>query len=761
MVLGMNIQRIIRRAKLAFRLLIPRWAELYYVRDLKRSGLFDRQFYRSTNPTLHPLFKRFPERHFVQYGERLGLWPNPDFSPPAYLRHNPDLDGQALSPFQHYVRYGRHEGRLTKDIPQELVASDIDTPKLRALAGQKAAHAIVIHVYYPDLWDEFSQILKAVSFDYDLYVTLTWRGPESEKLQAQIEAGFPSAKVVLVRNHGRDIFPFLLLVNAGWLDGYEAVCKLHTKKSPHRSDGEEWRRHLIAGVLGGENLTQRLEKFKADPKAAFWVADGQHFTGTEWWGSNFDKVASVLRRVEIGCDPAHLSFPAGSIYWAKPLMIDMIRSLHLSEDLFEPETGQTDGTLAHAVERALGALAEAADMRIRQTSEIAQQEAARKPKTPDFVSAFYLPQFHPVPENDAWWGKGFTEWVSVTRAKPQFAGHAQPYLPTDLGFYDLRLTDVMGQQADMARKAGINAFCVYHYWFDGQRILEEPIDRLLQRPEIDFPFYLCWANEAWRRNWDGMSGEVLLDQPYSAGFEKKLAKSLVRYFNDPRYQRPDGKRPRFVIYRPEDLPNPAMNIARLREAWKELGVGDVELGAVRFHVPGQHPVQSDVFDFWIEMPPHGVVGEAEYLFGGPQGNQMPTDVSPGFSGLAYDYRRLPERTTGAEYLRTLPPTTIAGIMPSWDNTARRGTTGHIAWGANPATFEKWLRLLCRKRLSTSYRGELFINAWNEWAEKAVLEPNAIHGHAYLRVLERVIGDQEHINASETAENVKRISVAAR
>ena len=735
----MSMKRIIRRAKLAQRLLLPPVGELAYIREMKRSGLFDRQFYLSTNPALHWLFRKFPERHFAQLGERLGLWPNPDFSPAAYLRHNPDLAALPMPPFRHFVNYGRHEGRLTKEVPQDIVVSGIATPKLRPVAGPKAAHAVVVHVYYPEVWEEFAETLRRVPFDFDLYVTLTWRGAESVALQAGIEAAFPGARVVPLRNHGRDIFPFLHLVNSGWLDGYQAVCKLHTKKSPHRTDGEDWRRHLVGGILEGEGLELRLKRFKADPEAAFWVADGQHFTGGEWWGANYQTVASVLRRVEIGCDPGHLSFPAGSIYWMKPLMVDMIRALNLTEDLFEPESGQTDGTLAHAIERALGYLAEAAGMRIVQATQLDDARPPAPADRPNFVSAFYLPQFHPVPENDAWWGKGFTEWTSVTRARPQFSGHVQPYMPADLGFYDLRATEVMGQQAALARTAGIDAFCVYHYWFDGKRMLEAPVDRLMQRPDVDFPFYLCWANEAWRRNWDGLSGEVLLDQPYAPGFERALAESLVPYFNDPRYQRPDGMRPRFMIYRPEDMPEPAKNIARLRRAWRELGVGDVELGAVRFHVPGDHPVAADVFDFWVEMPPHGVVGEDEYLLGGPQGNRMPADVPPNFEGLIYDYRRLPERTTSAAYLRGLPYNTIAGAMPSWDNTARRGTKAHIAWGANPATFERWLRTICAKRLPRSYRGELFLNAWNEWAEKAVLEPSALHGRANLDALSRVIG----------------------
>ena len=208
-------------------------------------------------------------------------------------------------------------------------------------------------------------------------------------------------------------------------------------------------------------------------------------------------------------------------------------------------------------------------MRTFETGELDRPAApAPPPPAPAYVSAFYLPQFHPMPENDAWWGKGFTEWTAVTRARPNFAGHVQPLLPADLGFYDLRVPETMGAQWRLAEAAGIDAFCVYHYWFDGRRLLERPLDGLLARPDVPFRFYLCWANEAWRRNWDGLSGEILIDQSYGEGFEAGLAASTLPYFADPRYARPDGRRPRFVVYRPTDLPDPA---GQRRAAARRLG----------------------------------------------------------------------------------------------------------------------------------------------------------------------------------------------
>jgi len=732
----------LNRALRLFRVMILTPAERSFLREIRKSGLFDRVYYRGAYPGLHPVYQRFPEHHYIAFGESMGFRPNPDFSPLAYLRYNPDVAAIGLSPFRHYINTGHRETRITKEMPDVVTMPDIDIPVLRFDVDRpKAPQAIVVHIYYPELWEEFRDTLRRVDVAFDLYVTLTWRGEESRALKAEIEAEFPAAWVMAVPNRGRDILPFLTLINAGALDGYRAVAKLHTKKSPHRTDGDLWRRHLIAGILPDSGLAAKLEAFLADTAAAFWVADGQHYTGKEWWGSNIDRTRQILARVEIQMPEDTLSFPAGSIYWTKPLMIRMLKALALHADLFETETAQVDGTLAHAVERVLGFLPMAAGQTIRQASQIGPdattpvpRDDAPHPVRPRLISAFYLPQFHPTRENDAWWGKGYTEWRAAIATPSCFAGHLQPMLPTDLGYYDLRATEVMGAQAALARQAGVDAFCVYHYWFDGRRVLEAPLDRLLARPEIDFPFYLCWANESWRRNWDGLSGEVLLEQTYRPGFEAALAADVARYMRDPRYLRPDGVRPRFVIYRPEDMPDPAGSIGRLRAAFRDEGLGEVELGAVSFHVAGENPVDPAVFDFWIEMPPHGLVEGPDYLFGGPGGNRMPVEVNGRFTGLIYDYRAAARRSLGEAHRAALPVNTIAGIMPGWDNTARRGLRAHIAHGANPASFQLWLDGLLRHRIAGSYRQELFVNAWNEWAEKAILEPSQTFGTGYLDVL---------------------------
>ena len=794
----------LRRGVRLVRFAAPDPMTAWRVRAIRRSGLFDRTFYLGVNPGLHPIYRAFPERHYVLFGERIGLRPSEAFSPEAYLAQNPDLKGQR-SPFTHYVRHGHAERRVARDPSIDPAAPGDRPPVLRPPQEPPGSDlAAVVHVFYPDLWDEIRDALRASGLPLDLFVTIAERGAASRELARRIADEWPEARVVRMPNRGRDILPFVHLVNAGLLEPYRAVCKIHTKRSPHREDGDVWRRHLIAGLLEPEHAAARLDAFLADPEAAFWIADGQVYEGRVWWGVNEARVTALLRRIEVLADGRALRFPAGSMYWVKPVMLEMVRGLRLRPEEFEIEQAQLDGTLAHALERAMGFVASAAGMAIRQTSEVdagrgagsgrdaadagapagrggeagaprgpgrsdpaalaaariewpAAEPLRRRPggassgpsaeprpdaapplRTPSYVSAFYLPQFHRTPENDAWWGLGYTEWTAAARARALFEGHAQPTLPTELGFYDLRRTEVMGEQAALARGAGIDAFCVYHYWFGGpdggRRMLQAPMDALLQRPEIDFPFYLCWANEPWRRNWDGLSGEVLLDQSYAPGFEAALAESAAPLMRDPRHRRPDGKRLRFVVYRPEDMPDPAGAALRLREAFAAQGLGEIELGAVRFHVAGEHPVPEDAFDFWIEMPPHGLVRPEDVLAGSSGEPRLPFELPADFAGLVYDYAAAAARAADPARADALPANTMAGVMPAWDNTARRGLDAHIAYGAHPAAFRAWLRGLSRHRLARSYRGEVMVNAWNEWAERAVLEPSEQWGQAWLHAL---------------------------
>ncbi|MDI6896839.1 glycoside hydrolase family 99-like domain-containing protein [Methanocella conradii] len=334
--------------------------------------------------------------------------------------------------------------------------------------------------------------------------------------------------------------------------------------------------------------------------------------------------------------------------------------------------------------------------------------------------AFYLPQFHPIPENDQWWGKGFTEWTNVTKAVPQFVGHYQPHLPDELGFYDLRLVDVQKRQVELAKQYGIYGFCFYYYWFNGKRLLEKPLDQFIEHREIDFPFCICWANENWTRRWDGFDSEVLIAQSHDARSDLQFIKDLEPYLRDPRYIRINGK-PLLLIYRVKLL-HDAREAAKVwREYCIKSGIGDLYLIAVQS--PALEDPREYGFDAAVQFPPNTMVcNNITNKF---------TILNPNFKGNVFDYR---EYVRSKRYLEPKPYKQFKNVSPSWDNTPRRPDNGTIYWGADPESYKEWLTNVIeytKKEFSGDER-IVFINAWNEWAEGAHLEPDRKYGYGYLQ-----------------------------
>ncbi|MFN3750046.1 MAG: glycoside hydrolase family 99-like domain-containing protein [Thiobacillus sp.] len=351
--------------------------------------------------------------------------------------------------------------------------------------------------------------------------------------------------------------------------------------------------------------------------------------------------------------------------------------------------------------------------------------------------AFYLPQFHPVPENDEWWGKGFTEWRNVTKAKPLFPGHYQPHLPADLGFYDLRLPEVRQTQAELARQHGIHGFCYYHYWFNGRRILERPFDEVLKSGKPDFPFCLCWANENWTRVWDGGEKDILLEQHYSSEDDLAHIRSLIPAFKDPRYIRINGK-PLFLVYRTELLPDPK----RTAEIWRNeaimSGVGDLYLVRVESFTRGINPA-SIGFDAAVEFAPDGHdMGKLKYHDGFP-GFLSRKGIIP----RAFAENRIVSYPVLARGMMSRPPAPFKRfrcVTPMWDNSARRKVDARIVIDSTPELYEIWLRAIAAKTSTQFDHDErlVFINAWNEWAEGNHLEPDLKWGRGYLEATKRAL-----------------------
>lgn len=339
---------------------------------------------------------------------------------------------------------------------------------------------------------------------------------------------------------------------------------------------------------------------------------------------------------------------------------------------------------------------------------------------PATLVAFYLPQFHTFPENDAWWGKGFTEWRNVTRALPQFEGHVQPRLPADLGFYDLRNPQVMRDQARLAAEYGIGAFCFYYYWFSGRTLMEDPLRQWLDDDSIDLPFCLCWANENWARRWDGRDDDILIGQQHSAEDDLAFIAHIAPYLRDRRALKVDGL-PMLLVYRPHLLPDARATADRWRRWCRDNGVGEIHLAYVQGF---ERPDPRDIgFDAAVEFPPNmsnpSSLSARQWL------------LNPDFNGDVRDWRELAAEIS----TRPLPDYPLyPGVNPGWDNEARRSGRGRVYLHASPRGYRDWLRTTVHQRLSAvpAEQRLVFINAWNEWAEGAVLEPDARLGHAWLQ-----------------------------
>ena len=341
-------------------------------------------------------------------------------------------------------------------------------------------------------------------------------------------------------------------------------------------------------------------------------------------------------------------------------------------------------------------------------------------KTAIRAIAFYLPQFHPIPENDSWWGKGFTEWTNVSKAVPQFARHYQPRLPGELGFYDLRLVEVQKRQIELAKQYGLYGFCFHYYWFTGgKRLLERPLNQYMAHKELDFPFCICWANENWTRRWDGSEHEVLMEQRYAPEDDLEIIKDMEPLLRDPRYIKVDG-RPLIIVYRVTLLPDPKRTAETWRNYCRNIGLGDpILVAAQSFGIGDPRPYG---FDAAVEFLPHGV----------SRSKIRNLDLyNPHYAGKVYDYQHIAKMAKSFEW----PDYKLfKGIFPSWDNEARRPGRGHVFFGATPGIYRDWLTHLCEKtndRYDSPDEKLVFINAWNEWGEGAYLEPDRGYGYAYL------------------------------
>jgi hypothetical protein len=354
------------------------------------------------------------------------------------------------------------------------------------------------------------------------------------------------------------------------------------------------------------------------------------------------------------------------------------------------------------------------------------------------VVAFYLPQFHPIPENDGWWGPGFTEWTNVARGRPLFPGHLQPRLPGKLGFYDLRLPDTRAAQASLASVAGIEAFCYWHYWFHGRRLIERPFAEVLSRGEPDFPFCLAWANEPWTRTWLGQ-GEVLIDQTYSPEDDLAHARWLVQAWADPRWLRV-GSRPVFVIYAPGALPEPLRTVETLRNEAARVGVPDPFLIGTNAKDRMLDATRLG-FDATLDFRPQ--LADLPFAFDSKlRGGRLRRNWRLGIRDPRLRVYGAAEAVALMDRRRDrLAHEVVPCVFAGWDNSPRRGRQATIVVGYTPEAFANSMRQGVELVAGRAQDERLvFVNAWNEWAEGNVLEPDATEQTARLDALRSVLVD---------------------
>lgn len=334
---------------------------------------------------------------------------------------------------------------------------------------------------------------------------------------------------------------------------------------------------------------------------------------------------------------------------------------------------------------------------------------------------FYLPQFHAIEENNLWWGEGFTEWTNVRPAKPQFQGHYQPHIPGELGYYDLSDGSVQQRQVELAQIYGVGGFCFYFYWFGGKRLLETPVESYLTNKGLTLPFCLCWANENWSRRWDGLDQNVLIAQQHSPEDDLNFISYVSKYLSDERYIKIGGM-PLLIVYRPSLLPSPRKTAQRWRSWCKANGIGDIYIAYTQ-SFESVDPAEYG-FDAAIEFPPNNSAP--------PLITDTVKPIHSSFNTTVYDWDALAKRS---ENYKSSPYKLFRSVCPSWDNTPRRKNNSTVFLNSSPAKYQRWLENAINHTIKTvpsSSDRLVFINAWNEWAEGAHLEPDARYGYAWLQ-----------------------------
>ena len=635
------------------------------------AGEFDRDFYLECYRDVREAGID-PVKHYVTNGWRQGRDPSPDFSTRYYLESNPDIREAGINPFWHFIVAGRSEGRQGKpgtDEIRKLIASHFDP------------------VFY---LQQYPDIAEAGIDPLEHYLTTGWQ-------------------------EGRDPTPYFCTLD--YLENHPETRKEGVNPFWHYLMFNRTQEPMLKQGQGSVGM---YEAIAAEFDAAYYLEENPDVAK-----AGIDPLEHFLSNgYQEGRNPSAY-FDLRYYQKAHGIPSTLNPLLHYVQE------GKARGYKTHPYRRRDGYCVHE-DIRFFTApgplyESRAPDIAANKSPQAKAI-AFYLPQFHPIPENDAWWGKGFTEWRNIGRGVPRFKGHYQPRIPGELGHYDLTVPGVMHRQVAMAKEAGLFGFCFYYYWFNGRRVLEKPLDAFLEDKTLDFSFSIIWANENWTRRWDGFDQDVLLKQEYRPEDELAFLTDVNRYFSDSRYIRIEG-RPVFLVYRPGLIPDGKKTIARWRTLWKT----EFQVEPYILMVQGFGDTDPALYglDGAVEFPPHKIADGLPSLV-----DRLEIQDCH-FSGHVYSYDAM---IANARSVTSPSFPLIRGVTPSWDNDARRQGRGGTYHGSTPQKYEDWLRHSIDYAREYPFQGEpfVFINAWNEWAEAAYLEPDVHFGAAYLNATARAL-----------------------
>jgi GT2 family glycosyltransferase len=677
------------------------------VRESGKALLFEGPWYLGHNPDVAAA-EIDPLDHYLKWGAAEGRNPNSLFDLPWYLARSPDVAEAELSALKHYCEWGAQEGRD----PSPLFSTNwylAQNPDVAAAGLNPLAHYLEHgaregrdpHPLFDTSW--YLAHNPEVSGLNPLEHYLRWGCHHRRSPHPLFDATWYLAQYDDVA--AAKIDPLLHYLDIGWREG----------RDPHPLFDSSWYLEQNPDLRGELNPLRHYLEFGGpegrDPHPLF---DSGHYLGT-YLKDPVEKPNPLVHYLTTGWRLGYQPNP----------QFDPSLYLHVHPDVagagIEPFThyilsGKTEGRVSTADEISFEPYKP--DFEIPREPALPPENTAADVK----AIAFYLPQFHRIPENDAWWGEGFTEWSNVRRGHPNFEGHYQPHVPSALGYYDLSEESVLERQAQLARQAGIHGFCYHYYWFGGKVLLDLPIRRIVERGKPDFPFCICWANENWTRRWDGKESEILIAQRHSPDDDLAFIQKIEPVLRQKNYIRIDGK-PMLLIYRPSLLPDAKATLERWRSYARRVGLGDLHLVIV-YSFSEQRSAEFYGFDAAVQFPPH--------LQATPVTPRIP-GRSWDFTGFIYDYTEV--RRYALQQFASTPEQTrlYPGVMPSWDNTARQRTRSTIWVNSSPEAYYEWLAEASRLVRAKSSQSDhlVFINAWNEWAEGCHLEPDDRYGYAWL------------------------------